>query len=102
MRVALDARIFRLVQDLYDSWRAALNEAFDEAVALDPKRNRRWLAAECDVAESTIKRVLEGHIVPSDALKFRLAAVLGKRVDELFRYPNVVPPVTWRGASVTA
>lgn len=90
------------MQDLYDSWRDAIVEAFEEAVAADPKRNRRWLAIECDVAESTIKRVLEGKIVPSDALKFRLAAVLGKRVDELFRYPNVVPPITWRAPGEAA
>ena len=84
------------MQDLYDSWCEAINEAFAEAVAADPTRTRRWLAQQCDVAESTIKRVLEGDIVPSDSLKFRLAAVFAKRVDELFRYPNIVPQITWR------
>jgi DNA-binding XRE family transcriptional regulator len=90
------------VQDLYDSWKEAIAAAFDEAVREDPRRNRRWLAIECDVAESTIKRVLEGAIVPSDALKYRLAAVFGKRVDELFRYPNIIPPITWRSEAVAS
>lgn len=78
------------MQDVYDSWKDALNEAFAET-----KQPRSWLANRCGVADSTIKRVLEGDIVPSDSLKWRLAGALGKRVDQLFRYPNVVPTCDW-------
>lgn len=89
------------MQDLYDSWCAELNRAFDEAKAGDPTKNRRWLALSCGVAESTIKRVLDGNTVPSDWLKFRLCAVLQRRVDDIFRYPNMVPPVTWNDVPAT-
>ena len=92
----------RDVQDIYDSWCSAINRAFNEWKASDSRRTRRSFAIECDVAESTIKRVLEGDIVPSDSLKLRLAAVLGKRVDELFWYPNIIPPVTWRDVEPVA
>ncbi len=78
------------MQDIYDSWKDAVVEAFAAT-----GKNRAWLADQCDVADSTIKRVLEGDIVPSDGLKWRLAGVLGKRVDELFRYPNIVPTCDW-------
>lgn len=78
------------MQDVYDSWRQALSRALDEI-----GKPRSWLAEQCGVADSTIKRVLEGAIVPSDGLKWRLAGALGKRVDELFWYPNVVPAKTW-------
>lgn len=85
------------MQDVYESWRDEVAKAFAET-----KQPRSWLAARCGVADSTIKRVLEGDIVPSDGLKWRLAGVLGRRVDELFRYPNVVPTVDWVDDEVAA
>lgn len=85
------------MQDVYDSWRRAVERAFAET-----GKSRSWLAAQCGVADSTIKRVLEGDIIPSDGLKWRLAGALGKRVDELFWYPNVVPAKTWLTADEQA
>lgn len=85
----------RGVQDVYDSWREAIASALDQS-----GHNRAWLAARCEVADSTIKRVLDGGIVPSDSLKWRIAGALGKRVDELFRFPNVIPSCDWLDETV--
>ncbi len=76
------------MQDVYDSWREKITKELGD-------RSRAWLAKESGLEPSTITRILNGDLVPSDAAKWRVAGALGKRVDELFWYPNVVPTKTW-------
>lgn len=85
----------RVVQDVYDSWRERITKELGD-------RPRSWLARESGLEPSTITRILNGAMPPSDTAKWRIAGALGKRVDELFWFPNVVPQKTWLTESVAS
>lgn len=77
--------------DFQQQWRERL-------VAELGDRPRSWLAAESGLDAATITRILNGDTVPTDAAKWRLAGALGRRVDELFSYPAIIPAKTWLDA----
>lgn len=75
------------MQDVYDAWRERLIEELDA---------RGWdyaeLARRIGVDKSTTHRILSGKIeCPTDAIKYRIAAVLGLRMDRLWAWPTTVP-----------
>ena len=81
------ARTLLLVQDVYESWRERLILELEE---------RGWdyreFAKRIGVDPSVAHRIMSGKIeCPSDRLKWRIAAVLGLRMDRLWAWPAVVP-----------
>lgn len=44
------------------------------------------------ITQSTVSKIERGEHCPSDAMKWRIAGVLRLTVEDLFRYPSVVPP----------
>lgn len=76
------------MQDLHEGWAAAL-----AAEMADQKVSRAELARRCGVQQSTVKRILEAKMVPSDTLKWKICGALSLRMDQLYAYPRVVPPM---------
>lgn len=76
------------MQDLHEGWAAALAVEMAEQ-SVSPAE----LARRCGVHQSTIKRVLDAKMVPSDELKWKICGALSLRMDQLYSYPRVVPPM---------
>lgn len=75
------------MQDLHEGWAAGLATLMEEAGL-----SKRRLATESGVHESTIGRILRAELCPSDEVKFRICGVLGKRPDEVWPWPRLIPP----------
>ncbi len=76
------------MQDLHEGWAEALKaEMADQGVT------RAELARRCGVQQSTIKRILDVRMVPSDEMKWKICGALSLRMDHLYSYPRVVPPM---------
>lgn len=54
--------------------------------------NNRQMGDMCGVAESTIWRIVKGQLCPNDELKWKIAGVLGIRMDRMWEWPPLVPP----------
>ena len=78
----------RGVHDLHAGWGEKVRELREERGL-----SVRELARRCDVHHTTILRIETGQLCPHDALKWRLAGVLGERMDVLWAWPRIVPPV---------
>lgn len=75
------------MQDVYDGWRDRLKEEM-----ADRGWDYKELAKRIGVDPSTTHRIVTGKIeCPSDHLKYRIAAVLGLRMDRLWAWPSIVP-----------
>lgn len=75
------------MQGLHEGWAAGLIAEMKEQ-GVSPAE----LARICGVNQSTIKRILDVQMVPSDRLKWKIAGALQKRMDEMWPWPRVVPP----------
>jgi DNA-binding XRE family transcriptional regulator len=53
---------------------------------------QRSLAEKCSVHPTTILRLEVGKLCPNDELKWKIAGVLGLRMDLLWAWPRIVPP----------
>lgn len=51
------------------------------------------LADRCGVHNTTIMRVRRGQMNPNDELKWKIAGAVGERMDVLWAWPRVVPPM---------
>jgi transcriptional regulator with XRE-family HTH domain len=51
------------------------------------------LAELAGCAQSMLSKIEAGVVCPSDELKWKIAGALRMRVDRLFAYPSIVPPV---------
>jgi ribosome-binding protein aMBF1 (putative translation factor) len=76
------------MQDLLEAWGEAVAEALQDAGI-----SARQLALRCDVHPTTIGRIISGKLNPNDELKWKIAGVLGVRMDRLWSYPQIIPPV---------
>lgn len=78
----------RVVHDLHSGWGEKVKE-----LRLERGFSMRELGRRCGVAHTTILRIEAGQLCPDDVLKWRLAGVLGERMDVLWAWPRIVPPV---------
>lgn len=76
------------MQDLIEAWG---EEILDQLKRQG--RSQKWLADLCDVHASTIHRIVTGDLNPNDELKWKIAGALGARMDVLFAWPKIVPPM---------
>ena len=76
------------MQDLHAGWGERVKEE-REALEL----TQRALADRCQVHPSTILRLELGKLCPNDELKWKIAGALGVRMDLLFAWPKIVPPM---------
>jgi transcriptional regulator with XRE-family HTH domain len=83
------------MQEVIAKWAEDVAEAM---AARHPSMSMGDLARRCGVTTGTISRFISGDRYgmrrnPSDELKFKIAGVLHLRMDKLFAYPAVIPPV---------
>lgn len=76
------------MRDLHEGWAEGLAREMAEQ-EMSPAK----LAKACGVHQSTIKRILDVEMVPSDELKWKIAGALQKRMDEIWPWPRVIPPM---------
>lgn len=74
------------MQDLHAGWGERVREE-REALGLTQKA----LADACSVHPTTILRIERGDLCANDELKWKIAAVLGVRMDVLWAWPRIVP-----------
>lgn len=74
------------MQDLAKGWGEAIEEALNG-------RSHRWLAQQVGVHPTTIDRIIKGELDPNNELKFKIAGVLQQRMDVLWAWPKIVPPM---------
>ncbi|HVM07174.1 MAG TPA: helix-turn-helix transcriptional regulator [Acidimicrobiales bacterium] len=74
------------MQDLLEAWGESIEDYLNG-------RSHRWLAKQVGVHSTTIDRIVAGKLNPNDELKWKIAGALGVRMDVLFAWPKVVPPV---------
>ena len=82
------------MQDLHEAWGEGVRSA-----RLDRGLTVIELAEKCGVHETTIFRVEKGTLCPNDTLKWRIAGVLGIRMDRLWAWPTVIPDYVAAAAS---
>ncbi len=82
--------MLRDMQDLLAAWGEAIEEAL---AAMSPPRSHRWLARQVDVHSTTIDRIVKGELNPNDELKWKIAGALSQRMDVLWGWPKIVPPM---------
>lgn len=73
---------------LYSGWGEKLRER-REALKLTQEQ----LAEATGLRQSTISRIEKGEQCPSDRAKWLLAGALRVRVEDVFPYPGIVPPI---------
>lgn len=74
------------MQDLHAGWGEKVREE-REAAGLTQKA----LAVACGVHPTTVLRIERGDLCPNDELKWKIAAVLGVRMDVLWAWPRIIP-----------
>ncbi len=75
------------MQDVHEGWGERIAELLAEL-----GKPLAWLAAECEVNPSTVTRIVQGRMCPNEELKWKIAGVLGVRMDRLWEWPKMVPP----------
>lgn len=74
------------MQEFLEAWGERVTEA-----RKDKGLTIAALAKKCQVHETTILRIERGTLSPNDLIKWRIAGVLGIRMDRLWAYPSVIP-----------